>query len=300
MSVAQTSDQTPDYPLNISMEAFADMAKILNALGNEDALAIFIYSREGISSSKDAIRVLGLTQKRFYSRLKDLIDTNLIEKEEGEYRHTALGKIICDMGLSMEKLLLNKDKLTILNQLSKAKNLTMEEKQDLMDMFSINVGSSSDEVSLISSFEELVSITVKLIQNSESMMALATQYIDNRVIDEGFRAYERGVKGRVMVSQLDQITRTMKVLLQLLANPGQMNSFLKFLKSAGLQIRRIQLPYTFIIIDEKECIIEIKDQITDIFKFALHIKNEDLSKKLLEVFDSFWENAEDLKEKLQL
>jgi len=166
------------------MTAFAELVKILNALGNEDALAIFLYTNNGISSSKEAIQTLGLTQKRFYSRLKDLIDNKLVEKVEGEYRHTALGRILCDLGLSLEELLINKEKLEIINQLNRA-NISEEEKQGLMELFSLDLSGGTDKIRVITSFEDLVNITVETIDNAEKRLELATQYIDNRIQAHG-------------------------------------------------------------------------------------------------------------------
>ena len=299
MTIAAESEEIPWYPLDVDMTAFAELVKILNALGNEDALAIFLYTNNGISSSKEAIQTLGLTQKRFYSRLKDLIDNKLVEKVEGEYRHTALGRILCDLGLSLEELLINKEKLEIINQLNRA-NISEEEKQGLMELFSLDLSGGTDKIRVITSFEDLVNITVETIDNAEKRLELATQYIDNRVIDSGFRALERGIVGRVLLSQVDQITKTMKIMFSLLTNPGQISSFFNFLKSPDIQIRKIRLPYTFLIVDKKICIIEIKDQISDIYKFAIYINDEIIANKLMEVYDSFWENSEDLKDKIKM
>ena len=83
MDVSQASEQGTEYSLDVSMDTFTNMVKILNALGNDDALSIFMYTVDGIKSSKQAILELGLTQKRFYSRLKDLIDVGFIEKDGG-------------------------------------------------------------------------------------------------------------------------------------------------------------------------------------------------------------------------
>ncbi len=300
MDIAAATEQIPDYPLDVSMTALADMAKILSALGNEDALAIFLLARNGIVSSKDAIQSLGLTQKRFYTRLKELIDNKLIEKSEGAYRLTALGEILCNIGLSMEKLLVDKDKLKIMSQLSKVKSLSEKQKNELMEFFSIDIFSQSKGIKIVNSFDELVAITVQNIDNAKNSLYLATQYIDNRVINAGLRALERGIVGRIMVSKIDQFNNAMKILLSLVSNPKQIATIYKFLQLPEIQIRCVTLPYTFIIIDEERCIIEIKDILTDTYKYALFIPDEYTSKKMLEVFNSFWESGEDLKNKIHI
>ena len=48
-----------------------EIDKILNSMANEDALKILIASNGGISNSARIIQELGLTQKRYYTHLKD-------------------------------------------------------------------------------------------------------------------------------------------------------------------------------------------------------------------------------------
>jgi len=281
------------------MTAFAELVKILNALGNEDALAIFLYTNNGISSSKEAIQTLGLTQKRFYSRLKDLIDNKLVEKVEGEYRHTALGRILCDLGLSLEELLINKEKLEIINQLNRA-NISEKEREDLMNLFSIDSIDTTSDIKIISSFEELVSKTVDMIQKAKRSVLLATQYIDHRVIDTSFHAVERGVKIKGIISQADNFTQVMKIVFSLMTNPKQATFLTKFLNSDDFQTRFTKIPYTFLTVDSKDSIIEIKNPVTDQYEFALIINNEVYSRKMESIFNSLWDTASDIKNKLQL
>ena len=51
----------------------AEMGEILNSLAHEDALKIFVAAKVGITKSTSTIQELGLTQKRYYSRLKELM-----------------------------------------------------------------------------------------------------------------------------------------------------------------------------------------------------------------------------------
>lgn len=298
----QTSEEEsiPDYPIDVSMEAFADMVKILDALGNEDSLAIFLFAQEGIQSSKDAIQVLGLTQKRFYSRLKDLLENKLLEKVEGEYRHTLLGKIVYDMGISLETILKNQEKLKIMNQMSKAKDLTDNERKELMHIFNIDISSPLKGARMVDSFDELVSITVNMMEGADEEIMMATQYIDQRVIDTGFKVIEKGVKIKGIVAQPDQFTHIMKILLSIISNPKQISFLTNYLKSPDFEVRFTSIPYTFIVADKKKSMIELKNPITNQFQFAFVIESEKFSEKLAFVFESLWETATELKEKIKI
>ena len=94
-----------------------EMEKILSSLANEDSLKIFYAADEGITSSTKTIKGLGLTQKRYYTRLNQLIKAGLIEKNENTYQHTMLGKICHKMGLTFIDALKNRDILDYLSDL---------------------------------------------------------------------------------------------------------------------------------------------------------------------------------------
>jgi phosphatidylserine/phosphatidylglycerophosphate/cardiolipin synthase-like enzyme len=222
------------------------------------------------------------------------MDNKLIEKVEGAYRHTALGEILCNIGLSMEKLLLDKDKLKIMSQLSKVKNLSEKQKNELMQFFSIDLSLGSKDVKIIDSFDELVSVTVDIFNNATEMVYIATQYIDVRVINAGFKALERGVKMRGLISEIDQISNALKIAFSILTNPRQISVIRNFLSSANSQARTVKLHYTFIIADGKRSVMEIKDPFVDEFKFAICINSEKISKKLVEVFESYWNQGKEI------
>jgi len=68
-----------------------EVAPIFRVLSNPDAIKILYCAGDGIEHSTYTIEELGLSQKRYYTRLKALIDSGLIKKKEGFYRQTALG-----------------------------------------------------------------------------------------------------------------------------------------------------------------------------------------------------------------
>ena len=293
MTAVQDTEQTPDYPLDISMGAFADIVHILNALGNEDALAIFLFAKDGIASSKGAIRELGLTQKRFYSRLKDLLDNNLMEKVEGEYRHTALGGIVFNLGMTMEGVLLNKDKLVIMNQLNRAKNISDEERKEMMELFSIDqlAGESVSKIKLVDSFEEAVKNVLNLVENAKESIQFCSKYSDIRVSQACMNAMERGVDTYFIVGDQDQFEYVFKLIKPMTTNPTYLKMILQFLKSSQLNTKYIDIPYTFLIVDGTKSMIEIPKPFTNTFSLSIFFDDEILSKRMMENFSILWENG---------
>lgn len=300
MTTLQESDSIPDYPLDISMRAFADMAKIMSSLGNEDALAIFLYSKDGIYSSKDAIRTLDLTQKRFYTRLKDLIDNKLIEKIDGEYKHTALGSVVFNMGVSLESLLQNKEKLEVLDTLRKSSSISPENTKQILDALKIDIpfvsgsdiGVGTPNILIVETYERLVEELIKEIDQSKSSILFASKYTDEKVVESTIQALQRNVNVNLLVEKLS-ISQGVQVLRMLLS-PKSISTFGNFVKEYSHIIKQTsKLAYSFIIIDEKIAILEIPHPTQHQFHLGFIFENSHICDKLVKIFRSMWENSEE-------
>jgi len=62
-----------DGAFEISDETMEHSLRLFRVFSNEDAIRLFLYAERGIARSTKAMKDLGLTQKRFYSRLKGLL-----------------------------------------------------------------------------------------------------------------------------------------------------------------------------------------------------------------------------------
>jgi predicted transcriptional regulator len=67
------------------------------ALSNRDAYEIFCLTADGINASTNILREQSFSRKRYYTRLKGLVDLGLVHKEGGKYKHTALGSIVYEI-----------------------------------------------------------------------------------------------------------------------------------------------------------------------------------------------------------
>ncbi|GAG05374.1 unnamed protein product, partial [marine sediment metagenome] len=70
------------------------LAKLFKVLSKPDALEIFLLANGGIENSTYAIEELDLTPRKYYSRLKQLVDMGFVRKTGGVYRQTSFGSMI--------------------------------------------------------------------------------------------------------------------------------------------------------------------------------------------------------------
>ena len=300
MTTIQESTPIPDYPLDVSMEAFADMAKIMNALGNEDALAIFLYAKDGIHSSKDAIRTLNLTQKRFYTRLKDLIDNRLVEKKEGTYSHTSLGTIMFNMWESLEGLLINKEKLDVLETIRRSSSISPENTKQIMEALKINLpydqtqelGVTPYKIKMVDTYEALAEELITEVEKAQRSIYFASKYTDEKVVEATISALQRNVTVSLLCEKMS-ISQGVQVLKMLLS-PRSISTFGNFIKEYSHIIKQTsKLVNSFIIIDEKIAIVEIPHPTRHQFHLGFIFENQEVCGRLVKIFGNMWENSEE-------
>ena len=278
--------------------------RLLNVLSSEDAVRIFLYAKRGIESSTQAIKVLGMTQKRYYSRLKGLIEVGLLEKVEGTYQYTALGKIVHKLGLYLIGVLKNVDRIELMNSLSKAKSLSNAEKRKFEKMISeqTEVGGllnsvlsekTRGKVKEIISYEELVEKIVEHINQSQKSVLLASNYLDTRVIDSSMKSINRGVVLKVLMGR-DKLSGKLNKL-RLMLSPKLIGAMLEFLGSPINPedvVREIDISFSFCIIDNLYCFFELPSLMGSEFSIAFFLVDEDTSRKFTELFEKLWEIGE--------
>lgn len=278
--------------------------RLFNVLSSEDAVRIFLYAKRGIENSTQAIKVLGLTQKRYYSRLKGLVEVGLIEKVEGTYRYTALGKIVNKLGIYLIGVLKNVDRLELMNSLSKSKSLSRTEKRKFEKMISeqTEVGGlfnsvlsekTRSKIKEIVTYEELLEKLVERIDVSQKSMLLVSRYVDTRVIDATLKAHKRGVMLKVLISK-ENLSGKLNTL-RLMLSPKLMLSLLDFYKSSTGDddpIREMDVAFSYCIIDDRHCFFEFPSLEGSKFSIAFYVDDEDINRRFTELFYKQWEMGE--------
>jgi DNA-binding MarR family transcriptional regulator len=284
-------------------EAFTEMENVFSAAANIDAIKIFYAAKNGISNSTEAIKELDLTQKRYYTHLKRLIEAGLIEKDDGAYRYTTLGKISYKLGEAFTNAISQRDRLDLVDRLTKAKNITLEETEEIMRAILKDTNIVPGErisdllgpVRMSDTWDKVVQDVVEYIDDAQEEVYFATQYLDMKVVESLLKAAQRNVHMKFLVGELKNVNSAVHVLLKsLLTNHKQLKFLFNFVKSPELQIRHVELPYTFVIVDGKYSMVEVAQPYTKSFSLAFFFHNEKLSERLKESFETLWENASEV------
>jgi predicted transcriptional regulator len=279
--------------MNTAILDAESLVKLFKVLSRPDALEVFLLAGEGIENSTSAIRELNISQKKYYTRLGELVDIGFIKKTEGTYRQTPIGNILCTRLLpAMEEIYGARDRLEILVQLD-GTEMESGVRKLILDELEIPSFAGSDKGKIIEDYESMVVEVIDLCNSAEKSILMASNYLDVRVMEANFRSMGRGVSNRFIMGKDIFSSRLMQ--LRLMLSPkftkAVMNLVTNSMEMENLA-RITDLPYSFIIVDGHLNIIEISDRLNSSFIVALLVKNREVGGKLLDLFEMLWDAGE--------
>lgn len=278
-----------------SISVITEMEEILASLANQDAIKIFQAAYEGITSSTKIIEDLNLTQKRYYTRLRQLIEAGLIEKIGDAYKHTLFGKLCHSLGEKLLEAVTHRDRLDLMDRLNKAKTISEKETQEIAQAISKSKGLDIlQNVSMITDYDSFISAVINLLENTKTSAYVAANKTDLRVKDAVFNIIDRELELFFLSCEgeggFSESIETLKMVL----NPSSIKVVRKLLKSKELNIRITEnLAFSFLIIDGEYGLIELPHPTSKEFNVAFEFKNAVFCKKLKEMFMSLYEEGEE-------
>jgi hypothetical protein len=280
--------------------SITEIKETLDCLANEDALKIFKSAKYGIASSTETVRELGLTEKRYYARLRALVKAKLLEKVGNKYQHTMFGGLVFEVLFkSLEQFLSNKDRLDLLDRLKKSTSISPMETDEvtaaILKRSSIvglnDLKGALRPVEIVQTYEELRSALIELIEKAEKEIFIATQYTDSSVAETILNASNRGIKMFFLDGDKTNLSRKMQMLRILLTKPKMMKLFYDTVSSPNIALRYTDLHSSFVVVDEKYAGIEITNPNTKAFVFGVVFQSESICAKLITMFKALWEKA---------
>jgi hypothetical protein len=267
---------------------------IHSALSNSDSLRIFNLAATGIDASTSVLQKHQFTKKRYYGRLKELVDLGLIYKNSGEYKHTAVGSAIFQSQVkNLEQILLGT-------------GATSDNGHPISDIFEAREQPLSNEalveshrndarnISFFSSWNELSSEVALKIETAKEEIFAATRYVDFRTAEAAISAAKRGCYVNIIHSSRSGFSPKLQVMGNLMAHPKALSIFKEMTSSPNITVAEVpQLPYSFMVIDATRIGIEIvnsDDPYT--FFFGLGLEDHSFASKLITHFKALARTAE--------
>ena len=299
---------SPQIPLVPVEEETSDLTLtylegIFSALSSVDALNIFYAAEDGIESSTQTIKELNLTQKRYYTNLKRLIDAGLVERVNGRYVHTTFGKIVHKLIEALRNAVDQKEKLDLIDRILKVKNLSEDEAEEIISVLLKDVNLIPDgyitdtlgPVRIIEDWERAVQEMIRAIYESKEKILLACRYHDIRLVEACLTAAQRNVKIRFLIDEELRTSRTAQILLRILLDENSAGHFSGILESSDFQMRYACVPYSFLVADGEYVMLEVPIPTHKNFFFAFFFHNKRISERLSMLFEDLWKKSSDAK-----
>ena len=269
------------------------LVNLFKVLSKPDALEIFLLAGNGIENSTYAIEELGFTSKRYYARLRELVDMGFIRKTGGVYRQTPFGSLIYSRLLpAMERAYDARDRLGLIEEF-KGTDIEDDVRSLIEDELDLPDFVVSNNIRILETYEDLAIEVVDLYDSAEKSIVLASNYFDVRVMEATLRAVERGVTNRLVVGRrsLSSKMKNLKMMLSL--------TFAKTIVSFASEkvdleefLRFADIPYTFCVVDGHLNIIEFSNYLNEDFIVALSIDDRVIGERLTKFFEMIWKVGE--------
>jgi len=266
-----------------------ELSTILRLLSKTDALKILYLAGMGIENSTYAIEELDLTSKKYYSRLRELVNIGLVRKQEGVYRQTALGRMVYDRFLpAMGKAVDAREELEFLAGLEGIE-IENNVKKRILEELGIPDFSGSTNLRMIDDYESGVVELIDQIDDAKERILLASNHVDVRVIEAIVRSVNRGVSFRLLMGENCVESNLLKLRLMLSARFAKaIIEFMSIPEDLGDLTRVADISYSFCVIDDSHSIYELEKPFGDDFLLAFVIDERRLTKVLADSFNSLW------------
>ena len=246
------------------MRIETQLISIHSALANSDSLRIFNLTEGGIDASTSALSKYNFTKKRYYGRLKELVDLGLVFKDHGEYRHTPLGsKVFATQVKELENLLsLKSHELPPENKFSNTRYPHLQE---------VIEGAKGSR--FFASWTEFASELANSIRQAQSEICLAVKYLDARLVESLLDAS----KSHCWVKMIQTpVAQTLPNSLppkfdDVGSRAGKLVG--ELLTRSNVILSELNIEYSFAVLDQSEVFVELPSQTTlgaTFFGFYFH------------------------------
>jgi len=265
---------------------------LFRVLSKPDALGLFLNTSDGIKNSTHAIEELNLTPKRYYARLRELVNIGLVRKKDSGYGQTALGEMFYDRFLpAMGKAVDAREELEFIVGLE---GLEMENgvKKRILEALKIPIFAESTKFRMIDNYESMVVDLIDQINDAKEGILLASNHVDVRVIEAVVRSVNRGVSFRLIMGENCVESNLQKLKLMLSTRFAKsIIEFMSFPEDLGDLTRVADIHYSFCVIDDSHSIYELEKPLGNGFFLAFFIDERKITEILADSFNSLWKTG---------
>ena len=244
-----------------------------------------------------------LSKKVYYTSLKQLINSGLVEKSGGKYMHTTFGSIVYQSHIvGLIEQLRNQKQMAMIDTLKHSDQFSENEIETFIDKIigGINnhsVGDAPSKIEIVLTYEDMVTAIVERTEFSKNEILLASRYFNEIIINSILRKAKSGINVKViaekgLVNQFFEQQNNKQTQLndkntversKVVGNPWY----------PGNVTRRVaNVPFSMTLFDKSEVAIElINANEPKSFHGAIFIRDKKTSKRMLDYYQKLWDSG---------
>jgi len=237
---------------------------MFSTLSNADALRIFELAADGIDANKGVLEEHHFSKKRYYVRLRKLVEMGLVSKYKGVYKHTPFGSIVYENQIaSLKRILAKKGSFEILGDLQRRngsdeafQSAILDLSQQVMKDVETTIGlSDMRHVRLTKTWSEFTSQISSIANLARSDVTIAARSIDFNVASAALKAAGRGCNVNIIHNRIREFNDPKEMNVK--SREDVLNAMNALRTHPNVRLRRSGILYSFFLIDKSNVVIEI-------------------------------------------
>ena len=258
-------------------------------------------AKSGLMAEASSPERTGLSKKVYYTSLKQLINSGLVEKSDGKYIHTTFGSVVYQGHIiGLIEQLRNQKQMEMIDTLKHSDQFSESDINSFVDKIIGRINNLSEDtrskIEIVLTYEDMVSAILERTEFAKNEILLASRYFNEIIINNILRKAKTGINVKVVAEKtlVDQFFEQNNKQLQVndknavertnvVGNPWY---------PANVSRRLADVPFSMTLFDRSEVAIElINANEPKSFHGAIFIRDEKTCRRMLEYYQKLWDSG---------
>jgi predicted transcriptional regulator len=276
-------------------------SRLLTVLSKRNNLSLFMSAKSGLKAEAPSPERTRLSKKVYYTSLKQLINSGLVEKSDGKYVHTTFGSIVYQSHIiRLIDQLRNQKQMVMIDTLKHSDQFSESDIESFVDKIIDGTNSLSEDapskIEIVLTYEDMVSAIIERTEFSKNEILLASRHFNEIIINNILRKAKSGINVKVVAEKMlvDQFFEQNNKHLQVNDKNAveRMNVVGNPWYPGNVSRRLANVPFSMTLFDRREVAIElINANEPKSFHGAIFIRDEKSCKRMLEYYQKLWDSG---------
>jgi predicted transcriptional regulator len=258
-------------------------------------------AKSGLKAEAPSPERTRFSKKVYYTSLKQLINSGLVEKSDGKYVHTTFGSIVHQSHIiRLIDQLRNQKQMVMIDTLKHSDQFSESDIESFVDKIIDGTNSLSEDapskIEIVLTYEDMVSAIIERTEFSKNEILLASRHFNEIIINNILRKAKSGINVKVVAEKMlvDQFFEQNNKHLQVNDKNAveRMNVVGNPWYPGNVSRRLANVPFSMTLFDRREVAIElINANEPKSFHGAIFIRDEKSCKRMLEYYQKLWDSG---------